>query len=310
MSRMSSPGIVTKPDIADAIQRLASRASLEMSVHDVAQLPACAKLLAPNTRMYVSHLPGQSWADTIQTCIAACDVGFAAIPHVPVRRIETRSSIENLLRECVKRGAVREVLLIAGDYARPSGPFESTLEVMSSGLLAEHGIRSVSVAGHPEGHPVLSTELLRRAEQEKIACAARDGMQLTFLTQFFFESAPFFAWKNQLRQGSPTASIVAGLAGPASLPALIKFALKCGVGASLRVLTRKTGMLQLLVDHGPESLVRDLADEAPTPADSFHLFSFGGLTRTCAWLSAVRAGRFELNDNSGFAVRTDSETWT
>jgi methylenetetrahydrofolate reductase (NADPH) len=167
----------------------------------------------------------------------------------------------------------------------------------------------VSVAGNPEGHPILSAEHLRRAEQEKIAYAERNKVQLTFLTQFFFEAAPFLAWRSQLRRADPTVKIVAGLAGPARLSALIKFALKCGVGASLRVLKRQAvGMLQLLGDHGPESLVRELATVAIEPSDTFHLFSFGGLTRTCVWLSAVRAGRFDLDDNGGFVVRPELST--
>lgn len=301
---MSSRVIDTKPDLADAIQRLAICASLEMSVHDVAELKASAGLLAPQTRMYVSHLPGQAWGKTIDACIAAREAGLRPMPHVPGRLIEDRESIDRFLAACVRQAEVEEVLLIAGDYPRPVGAFDSTMGVLDSGVLQETGIRAVSVAGHPEGHPTIADAELRRAEEAKMAYAKRHGMALTFLTQFFFESAPFLTWRERIRGLDPNARIVAGLAGPAKLTTLIKFAMKCGVGPSLRALKqRPTGVLKLLGEQGPEALIYDLASDTSDPLTGFHLFSFGGLKRTCEWLAAVRAGNFDLDDNGGFTVR-------
>jgi methylenetetrahydrofolate reductase (NADPH) len=291
-------------DAASTLRRLADEASLEMSVHDIRELEASQELLAPSTRMYVSHLPGQAWEATVAACTAAKRAGCLPIPHVPVRCIKDRLSFERFLAECVRIANVAEVLLIAGDYSSSVGPFDTTMSVLESGLLEKHGIRRLSVAGHPEGHPKASDVELRSAEREKISFAYDRGMPLTFLTQFFFDAAPFIEWRRQLQIDDSRVRVVAGLAGPAKLSTLFRFAVKCGVGASIRALgARPATFSQLLGERGPESIVLELARNNSEQASGIHLFSFGGLMRTCAWLAAVRAGRFKLDDNVGLLVR-------
>lgn len=287
-----------------AVIRLADAASLEMSVNDLSQLRVSRELLTPGVRMYVSHLPGQDWSDTLRACIAANEVECDPIPHVPVRCIRDRASLERFLDDCVSKANVREVLLIAGDYPSSVGPFNTTVDVLRSGLLKECGIQRLSVAGHPEGHPKASDDELRRAEREKILIALDNRMQLTILTQFFFDVGPFLKWRRQLHFDAAHVRVVAGLAGPAKLSTLFRHAIKCGVGPSLRALgARPTSFAQLIGDRGPEALVLALARAEAELQSGIHLFSFGGLTRTCAWLAAVRAGRFKLDDNGSFSVR-------
>jgi methylenetetrahydrofolate reductase (NADPH) len=204
------------------------------------------------------------------------------------------------------------VLLIAGDYSHAVGPFNNTLDVLRTGLLAQSGIDRLSVAGHPEGHPVVAPDELRRAEREKIEFALSNELQLTFLTQFFFAAEPFVEWQRSLpipEECADRIRVVAGLAGPAKLTTLLRYAALCGVGPSMRVLrARPASIGKMLGDRGPEAVVHALATSlqcmrslaAPT---GIHLFSFGGLARTCAWLAAVQQGRFQLERERGFVVR-------
>jgi hypothetical protein len=62
---------------------------------------------------------------------------------------------------------------------------------------------------------------------------------------------------------------------------LVKFGLACGIGASLRAL-RKTSFRQL-ADATPDTLVASLA-EAGDKIAGLHFFTFGGITRTAAWM--------------------------
>jgi len=173
-------------------------------------------------------------------------------------------------------------------------------------MLARNGIREVAVAAHPEGHPRIAENELRRVEQEKVAYAAQQGIELTFVTQFCFEAEAFLSWARELRASGVRARIVAGLAGPASLATLFKFALRCGVGPSVRALGARPGTLAGLIgDRGPESVVRAIARAAAEPGIEpvgIHLYSFGGLARTCAWIDAVAHCRFELDEEKGFIV--------
>jgi methylenetetrahydrofolate reductase (NADPH) len=291
----------------EAIMSLARTASLEMTVHDVAQLRAASALLGDKRRIYVSHLPGQSWEDSVATCSAVRAIGATPIPHVPVRRIRSREELQRFLDNCVTHAGVNEILLIAGDYPQSVGPYATTIEVLSTGILAEHGIERLSVAGHPEGHPVVSPDELRRAEREKIEFALSHHLYLTFLTQFFFEAQPFIEWQSHLpipAESGDRIRVVAGLAGPAKLTTLLRYAAICGVGPSMRALgTRPTSIGKMLKERGPESIVRALAARYASQPIGIHLYSFGGLTRTCAWLGAVAQGRFQIQEGQGFVVR-------
>jgi len=99
--------------------------------------------------------------------------------------------------------------------------------------------------------------------------------------------------------------VVAGVAGPARVTALLKYATICGVGPSLRTLSARAGVLtQLATERGPETVIRAPVRAASTGAIDLagvHFFSFGGLTRTCAWIDAAARGQIQLADD-GFDV--------
>jgi methylenetetrahydrofolate reductase (NADPH) len=229
----------------------------------------------------------------VETCAAIRRYGFEAVPHIPVRRLKDRVELANVISELVAEAGVSRVLLIAGDAPRAAGPFSSTLEALSTGVLGEHGIRRLFVAGHPEGHPQILDHELRRAEREKFAFAAAHGIEVAFLTQFFFDAAPFLAWVRIVRAQGIDARIVAGLAGPARLTTLFKFALRCSVGPSIRALGSRPDLFaKLVTERDPEPIVRAIvrADADASLGDiGLHLFSFGGLARTCRWLHALAA---------------------
>jgi methylenetetrahydrofolate reductase (NADPH) len=145
---------------------------------------------------------------------------------------------------------------------------------------------------------------IRCAERGKTALASAAGLDVTLVSQFFFECAPFLEWVSSVRSQRVRTRIVAGLAGPAGLATLCRFALRCGVGPSIRALSaRPTSVMGLVGNRGPEPVVRELAQArgaGETDFDGIHLFSFGGFLRSCQWLSCVGAGDFRMNDRGGF----------
>jgi methylenetetrahydrofolate reductase (NADH) len=284
------------PELAAATEQqeiaaLARAASVEMTWHDVDQLAACRSLLAPGTAVFASHLPTQTWGQTLETCVAIRDHGFEPVPHVPVRRLADAAAFEQLTADLVARAKVSRVLLIAGDAPQPIGAFSATLDALRTGVLAAHGIRRIFIAGHPEGHPRVAADELRRAERDKIAFAAAHGLEITFVTQFFFDAAPFLAWVRLLRTQGVKARLVAGLAGPARLTTLFKYALRCGVGPSISALGARPALFaKVTSERDPEPIIRAIA-RARIAGElgevGIHLFSFGHLARTCGWLRAI-----------------------
>lgn len=292
--------------LVQTIMQLMREASIEINVPDVKHLAASKAMLSPGTKIYVSHLPKQAWLDTEITCRAVQEAGFKAVPHIPVRLIPNAATLEQMLERLVANAHVEEVLLIAGDYPQAAGPYANVSEVLRTGVLTKHGLKRVSVAGHPEGHPKVALEEIRRAEIEKVMLAEQAGLDVTLLTQFFFESTPFLEWAAELRTKGVRAHLVGGLAGPAGLATLFKYALRCGAGPSIRALgTRPSSIMKLMNDHGPEEVVCKLAEARAASGVDFsgvHLFCFGGYLRTCAWLQAITGGRFTLNQDGGFSV--------
>jgi methylenetetrahydrofolate reductase (NADPH) len=272
---------------AERVARLAREASIEVSELEIGELGAASAFLAPGQRVYVSYLPKQTWTRSFDLCARLAREGFDPVPHVPVRLLRDRAEWETVLRHLRDCG-VREPLLISGDYAKAEGPFSSVCEVLESGGLSDRGFARVSFAGHPEGHPAVPEAVIREAQIAKWRQAKSLGLEVSFVTQFFFAADAFSRWASDLRSAGVEARLVAGLAGPVGLRKLVRLATRCGVGASLRALTtRAASSFKLLADHDPASLLQDLASEAGGVSglpDGIHLFSFGGLVRTASWL--------------------------
>jgi methylenetetrahydrofolate reductase (NADPH) len=277
--------------MAQAVSRLAQQASLEANVHDERYLDECKSLVAPDTRMYVSHLPGQSWQDTCQTSIAVRRAGFNPVPHIPVRLLESDHTLHVILDTLSTHASVNELLLISGDYPESRGPYSAVIELLRQFPFERYGINTLSLAGHPEGHPKVALPIIRAAEIEKCIMAIARGFRCRLVTQFFFEADPFIEWCNEQELRGMHIERIAGIAGPASVSTLFKFALRCGVGPSLRALGVKPGaILKLLGDHKPDALVQSLAAAqlaSPQLLSGIHLFCFGGMLKTCKWLQAV-----------------------
>jgi len=290
---------------AQTIVQLARNASIELNVQDLKHLEASRALLPKRQRMYISHLPKQTWDATLAACREVTNAGFTPIPHVPVRLLADQATLDRFLDRAVRDAHVNEVLLIAGDYPQSVGPYATVADVLRSGVLQAHGLSRVSLAGHPEGHPKVALEEIRRAEHEKAVLAHAAGLDATFVTQFFFEAHPFLDWAAASRAAGIGARLVGGLSGPAGIATLFKYAMRCGIGPSIRALgARPSSFVKLIGEHGPENVVRQLADARLSGNSDFsgvHLFCFGGYLRTCEWLHKVANGRFSVDDH-GFQV--------
>jgi methylenetetrahydrofolate reductase (NADPH) len=262
-------------------------ASVEVSSHGL-QLEALQENFAGGCDVTITFLPGDNFRCNVETAAALRCAGYNPVPHIAAREIPSREALDDFLARLRGEADVRRVLLIAGDVAGARGPFKASRDVVGTGLLQKQGIESVSVAGHPEGHPFLdnvATFKLLGAWQD---FARESGIHIDVLTQFCFESTPILDWLGQLKTHGVTLPVIIGLAGPATPATLTKFALRCGIGNSMRALRNQIGRFgRLLVDTGPDDVMRGLVAaprEATSLISGFHLFPFGGLRKAGNWL--------------------------
>ena len=283
--------------LEDALRELADGASIELLAREIATGGGLAEL-RPGTDVYVPFPPRAAWQETVEACRALLDAGLRPVPHLAARAVPGKADLRAWLGELAALG-VDALMLVAGDREHPAGPYRDTLDVLESALPAEHGFRRLGVTAYPEGHPRIGSAQLERALAQKTEYAAamgagagggmRDGMWI--VTQFAFSPAPVLAWLDRLADMPRALPVRIGLAGPAPLRKLLAFAVRCGVGASLRMAGQRPGVARLLGNWSPDGFVRECAayrlGTPSTPFCGIHLFAFGGGAATTRWLSRL-----------------------
>ena len=251
--------------------------------------------LPPRTLVSLTWIPGTNPMDMVAPAAKLRHAGLFVMPHVGARHLQSRKQLEELAARLVGEAGVERVLVVGGDRRKPAGPFDSSLAVMQSGIFQRVGILRMAVAGFPEGNPNISTEALNKALAAKVAFARQEGIRLSILTQFCFSAEPILNWLRGLRERGIGAPVRVGLAGPAGVMTLLRYAVRCGVGNSMHVLTENPTFAKALVNSGPEPILREIATELDEPEwerlgiAGFHFYLFGGLNRTLDWISASKS---------------------
>jgi methylenetetrahydrofolate reductase (NADPH) len=187
---------------------------------------------------------------------------------------------------------VQQGLLLAGGVASPVGDYATSMQLLESG--AFDGFERLNVAGHPEGNkdidPDGSDRMVMEAARWKSAFAERTDAKMAMATQFCFEAAPVIAWVDRLAAEGVKLPVHIGVAGPAKLQTLIKFAIACGVGPSLRVLQKRAmDVTKLLLPYEPTEVVAELAaHKAKNPGfgiEQVHFFPLGGIKTNAQWVT-------------------------
>ncbi len=285
--------------------------SIETTPGSAAKIPDYREHLRPGAKVAVTFLPGSDFADTIHTAKRLRAEGFEPLPHFAARSIPSRDAFEAYLHSLQDEVGISEAVALGGAVDTPLGPYDSSMQLFESGLFDKYGIKTLGVAGHPEGSPDISEVALTQALKWKNDFAERSGADLYLATQFCFEAAPIIAWDQAIRASGNRLPIHIGVPGLATLKTLINHARACGVGPSMRFLTRQArNITKLMSLNAPDRLILDLARYKATDPNcgirQVHMYPLGGLRRSAAWSYAVADGDFTLkSDDKGFTVDRD-----
>lgn len=286
--RKSAMGRVVPPSVSDFLQGY----SIEVMPRTAEKVQDFRALLPQNTRVYIAHIDGTPIEDMITTAKRLADDGFEVMPHFPARIIQDKATLENWIAMYQGEANVSQALLLAGGLSDAKGDFASSMELLETGLFDKAGFKRLHVAGHPEGNkdidPDGSTRLVDEALQWKQRFSETTDASMALATQFCFESKPIIAWVDALREAGITLPVHIGIAGPAKLQTLIKFAIACGVGPSLKVLQKRAmDVSKLLLPYEPTDVIRELADHKAANPDfnieAVHFFPLGGIKTNANW---------------------------
>ncbi len=269
--------------------------SVELTPGDSRVIALAADRLAPRTLVSLTWIPGSNPMHMIAPAAKLRRAGVLVMPHIGARHLESRAQLERFAERLVGEARVDRVLIVGGDCAHPAGPFDSSLAVMQADILQRVGITRIAVAGFPEGNPHIPAKILDDALAAKADFASKNGLQLSIVTQFCFAAEPIVKWIRRLRARGIDSPVRIGLAGPAGVVTLVRYALRCGVGNSIHVLTENPAFAKALVDKGPEPIIREIAasiaqqGRAEIGIAGLHFYTFGGCGRTLDWIDAIKS---------------------
>ena len=273
-----------------AIYDLKHFASIEILPAQVIQAPPLFELFAEGTEIYLPLLRGDDLNLSVTAAKKIQAELMIATPHLAARSIPDASQLDEWLHELAEAGCNR-LMLIAGDPLAHQGPYRDTLDVLSSGLLEKYGFIHLGIAGHPDGHIHASESDVRSALEIKKAYARDKGVHMWVVTQFVFDMVNFANWLNEWEEAFDGLPIQVGLAGPSSIASLMRYAERCGVAASVKMLLTNRNSRKLMGAWNPDDQLKELyelcGNHVGKSLKGLHLFPFGGLESAARWLDEV-----------------------
>ena len=265
--------------------------SIEVMPRTAEKVEDFRAILPKGTRVYIAHIDGTPIEDMVATAKRIDAEGFDVMPHFPARIIKDKATLLDWVAR-YKDVGVRQGLLLAGGVAQPVGDYSTSMQLLESG--AFDGFQRLNVAGHPEGNkdidPDGSDRMVMEAARWKSAFMERTDAKMAMATQFCFEAQPVIDWVNRLQAEGVKLPVHIGIAGPAKLQTLIKFAIACGVGPSLRVLQKRAmDVTKLLLPYEPTEVLEGLAaHKTANPGfgiEQVHFFPLGGIKTNAQWVT-------------------------
>lgn len=282
--------------------------SIETTIHQGAKISDYGAILRPGTCVYIADIPGSDKNEGISLAKRLREQGLVPVPHIVARSCSGPAELEERLKRFADAARIDQVLLVGGDVPKPHGEFDRCAQLLETGLFEKYGVKKIGVAGHPEGHKDVKELELKQALIDKNAYARKSGTSLYVATQFTFTANSIFEWEKTFQPGVNSLPYRVGVPGLASFKTLLKFAMECGVGPSVRALSKNAANLsKLLLVATPDELLMELVAYKQRNPNSLlegvHVFPFGGMKKSAEWIYAVIDGRFSINkDGKGFTV--------
>ena len=264
--------------------------SIEVMPRTAEKVEDFRALLPQDTRVYIAHIEGTPIEEMVATARRLKGEGFSVMPHFPARIIPDRATLADWIARYTGEADVKQALLLGGGVNTPAGEFDASMQLIETGLF--DGFERLHVAGHPEGNKDIDKDggdrIVMQALKWKQAFSERSDAKMAIATQFCFDAAPVIAWVDRLAAEGIRLPVHIGIAGPAKLQTLIKFAIACGVGPSLRVLQKRAlDVTKLLLPYEPTEVLADLAAHKAAHPDfgieSVHFFPLGGIKTNATW---------------------------
>jgi len=243
-------------------------------------------VLPPGTTLTVTCSPRKGVDATLDVAERLAAGGFRVIPHVSARLVRSGEHLAEIM-ERLQEAGIRDVFVVGGDGAAPSGPFRSAFELLTAMARSGRPMPTVGVGAYPERHPFLDYQVLFEALR------AKQDFASFMVTQICFDAATIVGWLAAIRRRGIHLPVHIGVPGAVKRRNLLEISLRVGVGDSVRYLTKHGSIVTRLMRRGgyrPDALVAGVAPFVGDPSlriAGFHVNTFNQLEGTERWRRQV-----------------------
>ncbi len=270
----------------EAIKKFLDGFSVEVTPKAASKIENFEDYIPSGTLVYIAHIEGTPIEEMVATAKKINDQGFCAMPHFPARIIKDKNVLEDWISRYKNEANVSNALLIAGGANKPYGEYDSSIQLIESELFDKGDFNNLHIAGHPEGSmdidPDGSTTNVDQALSWKNEFSKRTDANMAITTQFSFDASSVISWANNIKEAGIDIPVHIGIAGPAKLQTLLRYSIECGVGASIKIIQKRSkDLTKLLLPYKPTNIITELATyKANNPSfniEKVHFFPLGGI---------------------------------
>ncbi|MBV1903021.1 MAG: methylenetetrahydrofolate reductase, partial [Marinosulfonomonas sp.] len=134
-----------------AVQALLRGYSIEVMPRTADKIADFRALLPAGTRVYIAHIQGTTIEEMTTTARRLAEAGMDVMPHFPARIIRDAAMLGDWIARYQGEAGVDQGLILAGNPTSQAGDFDSSMQLLETGLFERAGFKRLHVAGHPEG---------------------------------------------------------------------------------------------------------------------------------------------------------------
>ncbi|MCJ7590057.1 MAG: methylenetetrahydrofolate reductase [Woeseiaceae bacterium] len=272
-------------NILSETQRLALAKSVHdayMEIFPTESIEAKLDVLEPGSYVAVTCSPSKGVDVTLAMSERLATRGFKVVPHIAAKMVKDATHLREIMAR-LDDMPIMSLFVPGGDAAKPAGRYTTALDLLRDIADFEHRFEDIGVAGHPEGHPSVSNEVLIEELRKK------QEFSNYLVTQMCFDAEIIGNWVRKIREEGISLPVWLGLPSVSNRSTLMTTSLRIGVGNSLRYLKNHGKIAARLLktkDYRPDDLLVDLA---PYLADSdlnihgHHIYCFNEVEKAEQW---------------------------
>ena len=246
--------------------------------------------LPPNSPVSVTASPVKGLDATMELTDRIRSLGHRPIPHIAARLVESQDHVAQIAK-WMKTEGYQTLFCVAGDAEEPAGPYEGAHSFLNDLFAQDHGLTTVGITAYPDGHALISNEILHEQLHAKQALLAEAGVNGWASTQMCFDTDLIADWLRNERAEGFELPIHLGIPGVVDRAKLMTMGVRLGVGASLRFLKKNKAAVTKLLAPGaydPDDILEPLtASLDALGIKGLHVFTFNQVEATEAWRQSV-----------------------